>query len=106
MNVDLDGFRVSMEKQRERARAARVETVPSDSFKVCTAYSGDKTKFTGYGNLSARSQITAIIADGSEKVKAIQGEQVQVILDQTPFYSEGGGQVGDEGNFVPLMVKL
>jgi alanyl-tRNA synthetase len=98
MNVDLDGFRVSMEKQRERARAARVETVPSDSFKVCTAYSGDKTKFTGYGNLSARSQITAIIADGSEKVKAIQGEQVQVILDQTPFYSEGGGQVGDECN--------
>lgn len=97
MNVDLDGFRVSMEKQRERARAARVETVPSDSFKVCTAYSGDKTKFTGYGNLSARSQITAIIADGSEKEKAIQGEQVQVILDQTPFYSEGGGQVGDEG---------
>lgn len=97
MDVDLDGFRASMEKQRERARAARVETVPTDSFSVCTAYSGTNTKFIGYGSLSARSQITAVIVDDSERERAIQGEQVQVMLDETPFYSEAGGQVGDQG---------
>lgn len=97
MNVDLDGFRASMEKQRARARAARVETVPIDSFSVCTAYHGGKTEFVGYGSLTARSHILAILDSGSEKEKAEEGEQVQIVLDQTPFYPEGGGQVGDQG---------
>lgn len=97
MNVDLDGFQASMEKQRARARAARIETVPVDSFSVCTAYHGDKTKFMGYGTLSARSRIIALIDGASEKDQVEEGKQVQVVLDQTPFYPEGGGQVGDQG---------
>ncbi len=97
LDVDLDGFKNSMEKQRERARAARVETVPSDCFKVCTAYLGDKTEFLGYGNLSTSSKIMAIISDGDEKERSEEGEEIQIILDKTPFYPEGGGQTGDVG---------
>ncbi len=97
MNVDLDGFRDSMEKQRARARAAWMETMPSDSFSVCTTYQCSKTDFQGYNTLSTRSQILALLVGGTEKEEVSQGEQVQVILDQTPFYAESGGQVGDQG---------
>ncbi|HAF17112.1 MAG TPA: alanine--tRNA ligase, partial [Peptococcaceae bacterium] len=97
INVDLDGFRDSMEKQRARARAAWMETMPSDSFSVCTTYQCSKTDFQGYNTLTTRSQILALLVGGAEKEEVSQGEQVQVVLDQTPFYAESGGQVGDQG---------
>lgn len=97
MNVDLDGFQVSMEEQRARARAARVETMPGDSFKTYEVHDVGQTEFIGYGNLSVRAQILLLLDDGHEREQAEQGQQVQVILDQTPFYAEGGGQVGDQG---------
>jgi alanyl-tRNA synthetase len=97
MRVDLDEFQESMEKQRSQARAARLETVPGDSFSVCTAYHGHKTEFMGYNTLAARAQVLAVLDSGGEKEKAEEGEHVQIVLDQTPFYAEGGGQVGDHG---------
>jgi alanyl-tRNA synthetase len=97
MNVDLDGFQASMEEQRARARAARVDTITGDSFKVHQIHNVGKTEFIGYGNLSVRAQVMLLLDDGNEQEKADEGKQVQVILDQTPFYAEGGGQVGDQG---------
>src|SRR5690606_9891114 len=100
INVDLDGFRDSMEKQRARARAAWMETMPSDSFSVCTTCQGSKTDFQGYNTLTTRSQILAVLVGGAEKEDVSRGGEVQVVLDQTPFYAESGGQVGDQGILV------
>ena len=93
-NIDLDedGFDREMEAQRARARAAQ-------NFKANAQldYTGADTEFTGY---EKRSQETKIIAlyKGSEAVDELQaGEAGVVVLEQTPFYAESGGQVGDVG---------
>ncbi|MDN5366457.1 MAG: alanyl-tRNA synthetase, partial [Thermacetogenium sp.] len=97
LSVDMDGFRSSMEKQRQKARAAWLETAPVNSFGVCTAYRCSKTDFQGYTSLSTRSQVQVLLTKGEEKEEAAEGEDVEIVLDKTPFYPEGGGQVGDRG---------
>ena len=94
LGIDLDeeGFNREMEAQRARARAAQ-------NFKANAQldYTGADTEFTGY---EKRSQDTKIIAlyKGSEAVNELQaGEAGVVVLEQTPFYAESGGQVGDVG---------
>ena len=94
LGIDLDeeGFNREMEAQRARARAAQ-------NFKANAQldYTGADTEFTGY---EKRSQDTKIIAlyKGSEAVDELQaGEAGVVVLEQTPFYAESGGQVGDVG---------
>ncbi|WP_060975310.1 alanine--tRNA ligase [Neisseria mucosa] len=94
LGIDLDeeGFNREMEAQRARARAAQ-------NFKANAQldYTGADTEFTGY---EKRSQDTKIIAlyKGSEAVEELQaGEAGVVVLEQTPFYAESGGQVGDVG---------
>ena len=97
LGIDLDeeGFNREMEAQRARARAAQ-------NFKANAQldYTGADTEFTGY---EKRSQETKIIAlyKGSEAVDELQaGEAGVVVLEQTPFYAESGGQVGDVGFIV------
>ena len=97
MVVDVNGFNSAMAEQRERARAAWLETAPINSFGVSKAYRGTKTDFQGYGILSTKSQIQSIIIDENEADEASEGARIQVLLDVTPFYPEGGGQVGDRG---------
>jgi alanyl-tRNA synthetase len=97
LSVDMDGFRSSMEKQRQKARAAWLETAPINSFGVCTAYRCSKTDFQGYTSLSTSSQIQALLSKGEERGEASEGEDVEIVLDRTSFYPEGGGQVGDQG---------
>ena len=92
VEMDEDGFNREMEAQRARARAAQ-------NFKANAQldYTGADTEFTGY---EKRSQDTKIIAlyKGSEAVDELQaGEAGVVVLEQTPFYAESGGQVGDVG---------
>lgn len=94
LGIDLDeeGFNREMEAQRARARAAQ-------NFKANAQldYTGADTEFTGY---EKRSQDTKIIAlyKGSEAVDELQaGEAGVIVLEQTPFYAESGGQVGDVG---------
>ncbi|MGB9792014.1 MAG: alanine--tRNA ligase [Thermacetogeniaceae bacterium] len=97
MAVDINEFNAAMAEQRERARAAWLEIAPINSFGGVQAFDGKKTEFHGYISLSTKSQILGIIADESEVEEASEGKRIQVLLDVTPFYPEGGGQVGDSG---------
>ncbi len=92
VSLDLAGFEAAMEQQRERARAASKFTSPAD-----LAYSGGKTEFRGYDALSLSANVVALYREGSAVAALKAGESGVVVLDQTPFYAESGGQVGDRG---------
>ncbi|WML59635.1 alanine--tRNA ligase [Neobacillus sp. PS2-9] len=109
MKVDHEGFEVEMEQQRERARAARHDV---DSMQVQSGVLRDvkvESQFVGYDQLESSSTVAAIVKNGELIDQASAGEEVQVILDVTPFYAESGGQIADhgmmEGEEVSLFVK-
>ncbi|MDE1884229.1 MAG: alanine--tRNA ligase, partial [Rhodospirillales bacterium] len=98
-SVDVDGFNEAMAEQRARARAAwagsgdaATETV---WFELNEKLGG--TEFLGYSTEIAEGTITALVVDGQPANDALPGQSVYVILNQTPFYAESGGQVGDTG---------
>ena len=88
-----------MQEQRERARSARKDA-GADAWKgEGTAAAGlPETVFTGYGQLEGEAKVVAIIQNGQRVESAGEGAEVSVVLDATPFYGEGGGQVGDNGS--------
>jgi alanyl-tRNA synthetase len=92
--VDLDGFARLLEEQRDRARKARKKIeVGLETGSV------PATEFVGYRDTEAESPIALILDDDSHSVTvAEEGEAVRLFLDRTPFYAEGGGQVGDQGS--------
>jgi alanyl-tRNA synthetase len=92
VKVDEAGFEKAMNAQRERARAA-------SQFKVDgkLEYSGPKTKFRGYDTLSEEGRVVALYREGAPVESLGNGERGMVVLAQTPFYAESGGQVGDRG---------
>jgi alanyl-tRNA synthetase len=98
IQVDEDGFRKALEVQRSQARAAR-EQVDAMHVGDTAALVADlpATEFLGYGSLSASAKILAILAQGEKVERAETGQSVLLVLDKTPFYAEGGGQVGDGG---------
>jgi alanyl-tRNA synthetase len=92
ITVDFAGFEEAMQRQRERARAA-------SRFQMQTGvdYVGRATAFHGYDTLTLEAEVVALYREGTA-VKFIEaGEEAVVVLDQTPFYAESGGQVGDVG---------
>ena len=98
LTVDVEGFNAEMEKQRERARDAH-ETID-----LTVQGSLDKlaehiqvTEFLGYKQPQSTAKVEALLVDGKSVESAEAGNKVQVILDQTPFYAESGGQIGDRG---------
>lgn len=97
MEVDREGFDRAMERQRERARAARQET---DSMKVQGGPLSEytvKSEFIGYTELMSEAKVLAIVANDVLVDRAEAGTVCQVVLDRTPFYAESGGQVSDRG---------
>ncbi len=98
MEVDEERFRELMRQQKERARNARKDA-GADAWKgENTAAAGlPATEFTGYTELKTGAEVLAIIKNGERVESASAGEEVSVVLDRTPFYGEGGGQVGDSG---------
>ena len=96
LEIDEDAFNVLMKEQKDRARAARGNIGGWDESSKKLLSNLEKTEFVGYGNTASDAKIVAIIAEDTLVDEVSEGE-CTVILDKTPFYGEGGGQVGDEG---------
>ncbi|NEU31583.1 alanine--tRNA ligase [bacterium LRH843] len=97
LKIDRDGFEKAMEEQRTRARLARTE---SGSMQVQDQLLGEikvHSEFVGYEKLVSDSKVEVIIKDGEQVSEARAGDKVQLVLNETPFYAESGGQVADKG---------
>ena len=98
LGVDEDGFAAAMEDQRRRARSARQETEYISEKDILYRSVRDRlgeTRFVGYGQLETGSKVLFLAREGVEADRAVAGEEVEVVLDVTPCYAEGGGQVSD-----------
>jgi alanyl-tRNA synthetase len=96
VDVDVAGFDAAMDEQRKRSRAASRFAGEAD-VQVWADHTLPPSEFLGYTQLAAEGRVLALVASGDEVSRAEAGQQVQVVLDRTPFYAESGGQVGDAG---------
>jgi alanyl-tRNA synthetase len=95
--VDLDEFSRLMDEQRRRAQQAAKKGGGADEALGDIASAAGPTEFLGYEKLAAEGSVRGLATNGTRTAVASEGEPVRVILDRTPFYAEGGGQVGDAG---------
>ncbi len=101
LQVDRDRFGELMEEQRRRAKEARREMIGAqrkvEAYRELSQRFG-RTNFVGYERISAEARVLGLLGpDGEELSSARQSQDVEVVLDRTPFYAESGGQVGDRG---------
>jgi len=99
LTVDEAGFKAAMEEQRERARSASSFAGTAQSR---VDFDGE-TQFIGYNQDEADATILAIFVDGKSVTSVAEGGEATIILNQTPFYAESGGQVGDSGSLTEGM---
>ena len=98
MQVDEGGFESSMKVQRERARAAWVGSGDEGISAIYGQLAQDlQSQFLGYETTACQSRIAALIVSGQVVDRAADGASVEVVVEETPFYAESGGQVGDRG---------
>jgi alanyl-tRNA synthetase len=101
LSVDEGRYRDQLEAQRSRSRASAKFT--QDAMKFGQFYAmlketeGIRSEFRGYGELQTDATITSLVVNGDRVEVAHEGTDVELVLDRTPFYPEGGGQVGDRG---------
>ena len=100
LEVDEDGFRSLMKQQRERAKADAMTrkaglTAPT-AYKEVMEKAGS-TNFIGYDHITSETNIKGLLVDGNVVQTATPGQFVEIVLQDTPFYAEGGGQLGDHG---------
>jgi len=95
ITIDHAGFEQAMERQREQARSANKFTMQEG-----IEYNGGQTVFHGYEALQHEGRVLAIYKEGSSVSFIEAGDEAVVVLDQTPFYAESGGQVGDSGELL------
>ena len=96
-DADLDGFEEEMERQREQSRSGQQF---EGSMEMLTAYENlgaGRTEFTGHSLVDQESVVAAMLVDGESAGHATQGQPAELVISRTPFYAEGGGQLGDQG---------
>lgn len=106
MSVDHEGFEKEMQQQRERARNARQDV---DSMQVQSGVLSEiknESIFVGYDQLQIEANVIVLLKDGQLVTEVSQGEEIQFILDETPFYAESGGQIADQGTLTAEGVKV
>jgi alanyl-tRNA synthetase len=98
--VEVDGFNAAMEKQRAEARKNWAGSGEAATERLWFELRDEfgATEFLGYDAERAEGKLLAIVKDGRRVEKAVAGEQVVIVVNQTPFYGESGGQVGDTGD--------
>jgi alanyl-tRNA synthetase len=96
--IDLAGFETEMGVQRKQSQAAHnvIKLAVGGAAQEMLAKIPE-TEFLGYDELSSSSSVLAILANGESLGEATEGEEVEIVLDRTPFYAESGGQIGDHG---------
>ncbi|KAK8626702.1 hypothetical protein V6N13_134335 [Hibiscus sabdariffa] len=97
VTVDMNGFDIEMENQRRLSRAAHnvVKLAVEDGANVTDNIS--ETEFVGYDTLSTQAVVESLMVNGSPVIQVSEGNDVEVLLNRTPFYAESGGQIGDHG---------
>ncbi len=95
LSIDEAGFEKEMAAQRQRAREAGKFAVDYNSIVKVE----DETEFSGYDAIEGQGQIIAIYKDGTLVDEVTEGDEALIVLNQTPFYAESGGQIGDTGIF-------
>jgi alanyl-tRNA synthetase len=100
LGLDRDAFAEQMEAQRHRARAAaaggEAGGMPVEVYREAAGHSG-RVEFVGYEAHTAETRLAGLLAPGGLLEHAEEGDEVDVVLSRTPFYAEGGGQLGDHG---------
>src|ERR1700754_4505768 len=100
LTVDESGFRRLMKEQRDRAKADAMakKTGHADlhAYREIADAAG-ATDFTGYALTENEASIVGLLVNGVSSPAATEGDEVEIVLDRTPFYAEGGGQIGDTG---------
>ncbi len=103
LSVDTDGFRRLMKEQRDRAKAdskaRKLGAADLSAYRDLLDEVGETT-FTGYDEVVSEGRVRGLMVDGESVPSAEQGSEVELVLDRTPFYAEGGGQLADEGRIV------
>ncbi|MBI2981626.1 MAG: alanine--tRNA ligase [Deltaproteobacteria bacterium] len=97
VDVDLSGFENRMEEQRRRGRKAWKGSTKSSGDLYQDVLKGNESSFVGYDRLEASSKVAALLKDGKRVTSAVKGDEIDLLVLETPFYPEGGGQVGDAG---------
>ncbi len=107
-SVDTGGFEAAMADQRRRARAAWAGSGEAGTARVWFELRErlGPTEFLGYSTETAEATVAAIVVDGQEVASAKPGTLVSVVLNQTPFYAESGGQVGDSGTISAVGLRI
>ena len=95
--VDMTGFEKEMEAQKNRARSHAQFDGDHARVRLYEELGVGNTNFTGYETLNGKSVVVGLISMGLSVTEVSQGEELQLVLRETPFYAEGGGQVGDGG---------
>ncbi|OAL81675.1 alanine--tRNA ligase [Acinetobacter sp. SFB] len=95
LTIDEAGFEVEMAAQRQRARDAGKFAIDYNSIVNVDS----ETQFEGYEATQGQGQIVAIYKDGEQVEEVVEGDEALIVLNQTPFYAESGGQIGDTGIF-------